>query len=196
MSRLGKKPIPVPDDVKVAISNGAVEIKGSKGSLRQEIPQGIAVTHDQNGGMINVARQSDERSVRALHGLVRSLVNNMVIGVSKGFEKELEVIGIGYAASLKGKELVLSVGFSSPVKVPIPQELTVPEPKTSSVAIPGIGSVPVTTVTVTGIDKQKVGQFAATVRAVRPPEPYKGKGIRYKGEEVHRKAGKAMAAGE
>ena len=197
MSRLGNKPIPVPGGVQVSVSDGVVEINGPKGALTQQIPRGITVEHDRNdGGAIKVARQSDARAHRALHGLVHSLVKNMVIGVTDGFTKALEIIGVGYGAKLQGKDLVLSVGFTNPVKVPIPEGLTVAEPQSTSVAMPGIGSVPVTAVTVSGIDKQKVGQFAATVRAVKRPEPYKGKGIRYKGEEVRRKAGKAMAGTE
>ena len=196
MSRLGNKPIPVPGGVQVSVSDGVVEIKGPKGSLTQQIPRGITVEHDRNDAAIKVARQSDARAHRALHGLVYSLVKNMVVGVTDGFSKSLEIIGVGYGAKLQGKELVLSVGFTNPVKVPIPEGLTVAEPQSTSVAMPGIGSVPVTAITISGTDKQKVGQFAADVRAVRPPEPYKGKGIRYKGEEVRRKAGKAMAGTE
>jgi len=196
MSRLGKKPIPVPGGVRVSINDGIVEIEGPKGSLTQEIPREINVEHDRNNGYLKIARQSDARPARAMHGLTRSLINNMVIGVTEGFTKGLEIIGVGYGAKLQGKDLVLSVGFSNPVKVPIPEGLTVAEPETTSVAMPGVGSVPVTTITGSGIDKQKVGQFTAAIRAVKPPEPYKGKGIRYKGEEVRRKAGKAMAGAE
>ena len=196
MSRIGKKPVPVPSGVQIAINNGTIEIKGPKGTLEQRIPAGVEVQHDQAGGTINITRQSDARHHRALHGLVRSLINNMVTGVTDGFSKSLEVIGVGYSAKVQGKELVLAVGFSHTVNMPIPEGLDVAEPKTASVAMPGIGSVPVTAISISGADKQKVGQFAANVRAVKPPEPYKGKGIRYKGEEVRRKVGKAMAGVE
>ncbi len=193
MSRIGKKPIPVPAGVEVGINNGTVEIKGPKGSLTHDIPRKIVVEYHQSDKAMIVTRESDERTVRALHGLTRSLVNNMVAGVTQGFTKDLEIIGVGYGAKVQGKELAVSVGFTNPVSLPIPDGLEVSEPKTDNVAMPGVGSVPVTSLAISGIDKQKVGQFAAAVRAVRPPEPYKGKGIRYKGEEVRRKVGKAMA---
>lgn len=193
MSRIGKKPIPVPAGVEVGINNGTVEIKGPKGSLTHDIPRKIVVEYHQSDKAMIVTRESDERTVRALHGLTRSLVNNMVAGVTQGFTKDLEIIGVGYGAKVQGKELAVSVGFTNPVSLPIPDGLEVSEPKTANVAMPGVGSVPVTSLAISGIDKQKVGQFAAAVRAVRPPEPYKGKGIRYKGEEVRRKVGKAMA---
>ena len=196
MSRIGKKPVPVPAGVKIAINNGAIEIKGPKGALTQDIPPGVEVEHDQADSSIKVTRQSDARPARAMHGTARSLISNMVAGVTGGFSKSLEIIGVGYSAKLQGKQLVLAVGFSDPVELTIPEGLQVAEPKTASVAMPGVGSVPVTTIAISGIDKQLVGQFAADVRAVKPPEPYKGKGIRYKDEEVRRKAGKVMAGAE
>lgn len=196
MSRIGKKPVPVPAGVQVAINNGTIEIKGPKGALTQDIPPGVEVVHDHGDNSIKVTRQSDARPVRALHGLARSLINNMVAGVTDGFAKTLEIIGVGYSAKVQGKQLVLALGFSNPVEIIIPEGLQVSEPQTASVAMVGVGSVPVTTITISGIDKQQVGQFAANVRSVKPPEPYKGKGIRYKDEEVRRKAGKVMAGAE
>jgi len=194
MSRIGRLPIALPGGVSVSISGGSVEVKGPKGTLKQSIPQRVAVQN--NNGSIEVTRESDEREVKALHGLARSLIANMVKGVAEGFSKSVEVIGVGYGAKMQGDELVVSVGFTNPVKMKVPDGLKVADPKTVNISIPGIGSVPVTTVTVEGADKQLVGQFAASVRAIRPPEPYKGKGIRYKGEEVRKKAGKAMGAGD
>jgi len=194
MSRIGKLPIAVPGGVSVSISGGSIEIKGPKGTLAQAIPPRVAVKS--NNGSIEVTRESDERTAKAIHGLTRSLIANMVKGVTEGFAKSVEVIGVGYGAKMQGNELVVSVGFTNPVKMKLPEGLKVADPKTVSISVPGIGSVPVTTITVEGADKQLVGQFAATLRAIRPPEPYKGKGIRYKGEEVRRKAGKAMGAGE
>lgn len=176
MSRIGKNPIPVPSGVDVAISGSNVTVKGPKGTLVRDIPG--AVTVRQDGDTLLVERPDDERQSRALHGLVRSLVNNMVVGVSQEFSKELEIIGTGYRAALQGQTLDLSLGFSHPVKVDAPTGITfeVPTP---------------TRIVVRGIDKEQVGQVAANIRKVRPPEPYKGKGIRYAGEYVRRKAGKA-----
>jgi large subunit ribosomal protein L6 len=196
MSRIGRQPIAIPEGVDVVINDGTVEIKGPKGALTQDLPRGITVEHDEAGKSIVVKKNADTHSIRALHGLTRALLNNMVVGVTAGFTKALEVIGVGYGAKVQGGNLVLSVGLTNPVPLPIPQGLQVAEPTTTNVAIPGVGSVPVTTIVITGVDKREVGQFAAAVRAARPPEPYKGKGIRYKGEEVRRKAGKAMAGVE
>jgi large subunit ribosomal protein L6 len=176
MSRVGKAPITLPSGVDVKVSGGTVQVKGPKGSLTQEIDPVIHVSVDD--GTVNLGRDNDERSSRALHGLYRTLVNNMVIGVSEGYSKELTAVGVGYRAALKGKNIELQVGFSHPVNVDAPDGITfeVPEP---------------TKIIVSGIDKQLVGQVAANIRAVRPPEPYKGKGIRYVDEHVRRKAGKA-----
>ncbi len=176
MSRVGNAPISLPDGVELKVTDGLVEVKGSKGSLTQAIAPVITVTVDD--GTVTLSRVSDERSARALHGLSRALINNMVIGVSEGYKKELTAVGVGYRAALKGNTLELQVGFSHPVSIEAPDGITfeVPEP---------------TKIIVSGIDKQKVGQVAANVRAVRPPEPYKGKGIRYSDEYVRRKAGKA-----
>ncbi len=176
MSRVGKAPITLPNGVDVKVSGNIVEVKGPKGSLTQDVDPAIHVSVDD--GTVHVGRDNDERSSRALHGLYRSLINNMAIGVSEGYSKELTAVGVGYRAALKGESLELQVGFSHPVKVDAPDGITfeVPEP---------------TKIIVSGIDKQLVGQVAANIRAVRPPEPYKGKGIRYVDEHVRRKAGKA-----
>jgi len=176
MSRVGKTPITLPSGVDVKVSGRIVEVKGPKGSLTQDVDPAIHVSVD--GGTVILGRDDDERSSRALHGLYRSLINNMVIGVSEGYSKELTAVGVGYRAALKGKRLELQVGFSHPVNVDAPDGITleVPEP---------------TKIIVSGIDKQLVGQVAANIRAIRPPEPYKGKGIRYVDEHVRRKAGKA-----
>jgi large subunit ribosomal protein L6 len=175
MSRVGKAPIPVPSGVDVTVNGADVTVKGPKGTLSRTVPG--AVTIRQDGDTLLVERPDDERQSRALHGLVRSLVNNMVVGVSQEFVKELEIIGTGYRAALQGSTLDLSLGFSHPVKVDAPDGITfeVPSP---------------TRVVVRGIDKEQVGQVAADIRALRKPEPYKGKGVRYLGEHVARKAGK------
>jgi large subunit ribosomal protein L6 len=175
MSRIGRKPIPLPDGVNVAISPGRVVVRGPLGELAQVVPQRIAI--EQSDGEIVVTRPTERGEDRALHGLTRSLVANMVEGVTKGFEKRLEIQGVGYRAQLKGQDLELAVGFSHPVLYKQPSGITfdVPQP---------------TVVVVQGIDKQQVGKVASEIRAVRPPEPYKGKGIRYAGEYVRRKIGK------
>ncbi len=176
MSRIGNSPISLPSGVEVKMRGDTVEVKGPKGTLTQIVDSAITVAVDE--GTVTVARDNDERQNRALHGLTRALINNMVIGVTDGYSKELTAVGVGYRAVLKGKFLELQVGFSHPVNIEAPEGITfeVPEP---------------TKIIVSGIDKQKVGQVAADVRAVRPPEPYKGKGIRYSDEHVRRKAGKA-----
>ena len=180
MSRVGKAPISLPSGVDVKVDAGAVEVKGPKGTLTQALDPMISVSVDD--GTLTIDREGDERNVRALHGLTRALINNMVIGVSEGFSKELTLVGVGYRAALKGKEIELQVGFSHPVSIAAQEGITfeVPEP---------------TKIVVSGIDKQKVGQVAADIRSVRPPEPYKGKGIRYTDEYVRRKAGKAGVTG-
>jgi large subunit ribosomal protein L6 len=175
MSRIGRRPIEVPAGVTVAVSPGRVQVNGPMGELSQAVPQRMQI--EQSEGAINVARPTDRGEDRALHGLTRTLVANMVEGVTKGFEKRLEIQGVGYRATLRGSDLELAVGYSHPV---------VMKPR-DGIAF----EVPVPTqVVVRGIDKQQVGQTAAEVRAVRPPEPYKGKGIRYEGEYVRRKVGK------
>ena len=177
MSRIGKAPIPVPSGVEVTIDGRRVAVKGPKGELDLEVPGEITVRQD--GEELVVERPDDERQSRALHGLARSLVNNMVVGVSEGFSKELQIVGVGYRAAAKGSDgLELQLGFSHSVNVTAPAGITfdVPEP---------------TRIIVSGTDKQVVGQVAADIRSYRKPEPYKGKGVRYLGEHVARKAGKA-----
>ena len=176
MSRVGKAPISLPSGVEVKVSGRVVEVKGPKGSLTQDIDPAINVSVED--GTVALDRSNDERSSRALHGLYRSLINNMVIGVSEGYSKELTAVGVGYRASLKGKNLELLVGFSHPVNIEAPDGITFEVPEQTKIIV-------------SGIDKQMVGQVAANIRAVRPPEPYKGKGIRYVDEHVRRKAGKA-----
>jgi len=180
MSRVGNVPISLPASVEVKVTGTTVEVKGAKGTLTQWIDPTVSVTVDD--GTVTVTRANDERSTKALHGLYRSLISNMVLGVSEGYMKELTAVGVGYRAALKGKNIELQVGFSHPVNIEAPDGITfeVPEP---------------TRIIVSGIDKQKVGQVAANIRSVRPPEPYKGKGIRYKDEHVRRKAGKAGVSG-
>ncbi len=176
MSRIGNSPISVPDGVDVSVSGADVTVKGPKGSLSRTFSEHVSVSLDD--GVLTVARDSEEREVRALHGLSRALLANMVLGVSQGFSKELRAEGVGYRANLQGRKLELQVGFSHPVHIEAPDgiDFEVPEP---------------TKIIVSGVDKQQVGQFAADIRRVRPPEPYKGKGIRYVDEYVRRKAGKA-----
>jgi large subunit ribosomal protein L6 len=175
MSRIGRKPVPVPEAVTVEIAPGSIAVKGPKGELSQTYSQDMAVK--QEDGVVTVARPTDRGEHRALHGLTRSLIANMVEGVTEGFEKRLEIQGVGYRAALKGKKLELALGYSHPVAVEAPEgiEFEVPQP---------------TEIVVRGIDKQLVGQVAADIRKRRPPEPYKGKGIRYRDEQVLRKVGK------
>ncbi len=179
MSRVGNAPITVPGSVEVTIDGHTVTVKGGKGTLTRTFSDRVSVTLDD--GVLTVARHDEARESRALHGLTRSLLANMVTGVSEGYTKELQTVGVGYRAALSGRTLELQVGFSHPVTIDAPEgiEFEVPEP---------------TKIFVRGIDKEKVGQAAAEIRAVRPPEPYKGKGIRYVDEHVRRKAGKAGVA--
>lgn len=174
MSRVGKKPIKIPEGVQVQIEGQKVKVKGPKGELEREIRPEIAI--EQKEDKIFLSPRGKDKKARAFWGLSRSLIANMVEGVSKGFEKQLEIQGVGYKAKLEGEDLILEVGYSHPVKVKAP---------------PGIGfSVEKNIITVSGIDKELVGNTAARIRKVRKPEPYKGKGIRYKGEQVRRKEGK------
>jgi large subunit ribosomal protein L6 len=175
MSRIGKKPIEVPSTVAVAITAGRVQVNGPLGELSQQVP--VRMQIEQRDGEIVVTRPTDRGEDRALHGLTRSLIANMVEGVTNGFEKRLEIQGVGYRATLKGTALELAVGYSHAVTIDPPAGITfeVPQP---------------TQITVKGSDKQAVGEIAAKIRKVRPPEPYKGKGIRYEGERVRRKVGK------
>jgi large subunit ribosomal protein L6 len=175
MSRIGRQPIPVPAGVNIAIDPGRVMVNGPLGELTQQVP--VRMTIERRDDELVVTRPTDRGEDRALHGLTRSLIANMVEGVTKGFEKRLEIQGVGYRAALRGTSLELNVGYSHPVVIDAPQGITfeVPAP---------------TQVSVKGVDKQRVGEIAAEIRKVRPPEPYKGKGIRYEGEYVRRKVGK------
>ncbi|MEZ5371184.1 MAG: 50S ribosomal protein L6 [Microthrixaceae bacterium] len=176
MSRIGEQPISLPDGVTVSVADGVVSVKGPKGELQQDIPGGIDVVVGE--GVVDVKRPDDERESRSMHGLVRSLVNNMVVGTSKGFQKDLEIVGTGYRATAKGSGLELLLGYSHSITVDAPEGITFTLPRNTYIEI-------------TGIDKQLVGQVAANIRALRSPEPYKGKGVRYADEHVKRKAGKA-----
>ena len=178
MSRIGKKPVPVIDGVKVSIAGRTVNIEGPQGKLAMEHRPEVSVAYDEKAREVIVTRNSDERLARALHGLTRSLIQNMVVGVKSGYEKKLEVVGVGYTITLQGKTLALRVGFANEIKKTIPAGLKVTCPDQTHVVIQGC-------------DKQVVGQFAAELRAVRKPEPYKGKGVRYQGEHVKLKPGKA-----
>ena len=177
MSRIGKLPIPVPAGVEVTIDGATVTVKGSKGEITRTFNEKMTISQAEDNSIV-VERPNDERESRALHGLTRSLINNMVIGVNEGFSKTLELVGVGYRAALKGDKLEIQLGFSHPVIVDAIEgiKFECPEP---------------TIINISGIDKQLVGQVAADIRAFRKPEPYKGKGIRYQGEHVRRKEGKA-----
>lgn len=180
MSRIGKKPVAVPDSVKVAIADHKITVEGPLGKLEQEFRPEIDLAFDADAKAVTVSRNCETRLARALHGLSRSLVRNMIEGVTKGYEKRLEIVGVGYIAALQKDVLQLRVGFANELQKPVPAGLKVTCPDQQHVVIKGI-------------DKQLVGQFAAEVRALRKPEPYKGKGIRYEGEAVRRKQGKVMA---
>jgi large subunit ribosomal protein L6 len=176
MSRIGKMPIALPAGVKVTINGNHVTVSGKNGKLEQRFRPEISIT--QENGIITVARPNDTNQSRAYHGLTRALLNNMVVGVNEGFERRLEVEGVGYRAEMQGKDLVLNVGYSHPVLINPPTDVTFDVEARGKLII------------VKGIDKQVVGEICAQIRKVRPPEPYKGKGIRYQGEHVRRKAGK------
>jgi large subunit ribosomal protein L6 len=181
MSRVGQAPIPVPSGVEVKIEGRVVTVKGPKGELTRTLPEALSITQDD--GQLTVARIDDERESRALHGLFRTLIANMVTGVTEGYRRALEIVGVGYRATAQGdRALELAVGYSHTVKVQAPEGITFEVPSN-------------TRIDVVGIDKETVGQVAADIRAIRKPEPYKGKGIRYQGEVVRRKAGKAASAG-
>jgi large subunit ribosomal protein L6 len=179
MSRVGKAPITLPSGVSVDIDGQKVKVKGPKGELLREFHERVSITEDD--GVLTVSRSNDERQSRALHGLSRALLANMVIGVSEGYKKELSIVGVGYRAALNGNSIDLQLGFSHPVSVDAPAGITFEVPEQTKIII-------------SGIDKESVGQIASEIRAIRPPEPYKGKGIRYVDEYVRRKAGKAGVA--
>lgn len=182
MSRIGKQPVDCPAGVKVQVGEGKVRVEGPKGKLELAYHRNMIVQIDEATKAVKVTRPDDERLNRSLHGLTRSLIANMVEGVTKGFEKKLKIEGIGYQARMDKKTLVLTVGYANAIEMAPPEGVTVqlPDP---------------TTIVITGADKQQVGQFAAEVRQARPPEPYKGKGIRYEKEQVRRKEGKSFASG-
>jgi len=176
VSRIGRKPISLPSGVETIIEDRSITVNGPKGSLARQIPQDITIAKEDD--VLLVQRPSDAKRHRALHGLTRALVANMVVGVTNGYEKKLELVGVGYRAQLQGQKLVISIGFSHPVEVEPPEGIVFEVPA-------------VTKITVKGIDKQLVGNTAAHIRAIRKPEPYKGKGIKYENEVIRRKAGKA-----
>lgn len=186
MSRIGRKPVSVPANVKVAVKGQDILVEGPKGKLNLSVRNELQIAFDDKTKAITVTQNeksgATERTLKSLHGLTRSLINNLVEGVTKGYEKKLKIEGIGYQARTDKKKVTLTVGFANPIEVPIPEGITVTLPDPTNIII-------------TGIDKQKVGQFAAQVRAVRKPEPYKGKGIRYDTEVVRRKEGKSLASG-
>jgi len=183
MSRIGKKPVILPDGVEVSFNGRQITVKGPKGELSWQIPDGIEVKQEER--VLTFHRINDKPKIRALHGLTRSLVQNIVTGVSEGFTRRLEIRGTGYRAQVSGQKLTITVGFSHPVVFEFPKDITVKVEGTTTK-----DQLPTTIISVSGIDKQKVGHYAALIRRVRPPEPYKGKGIRYEGEYVRRKAGK------
>lgn len=182
MSRIGRQPVILVDGVAAQAKGGSLEVSGPRGTLVMDVPVPIEVTVDEAEKRLVVSRPNDEKRNRALHGLVRALAANMVKGVTDGFTKKLAIVGVGYNAKVQGKSLTLNVGYSNPVEMAIPDGIAVETPAPIEIAI-------------SGTDKQKVGQFAAEVRGVRPPEPYKGKGIRYADEQVRRKQGKAFVSG-
>jgi len=190
MSRIGRKPIPVPANIKVAICDRTVSVDGPKGRLSLEHRPEVQVTFDEAARQIVVARRDDSRPGRSLHGLTRALIANMIHGVTEGYSKTLEIYGTGYGVKVQGKKVAVNVGFANTVELDIADGLAVDiqTPQSRSDTQPAV-------FTVTGADKQKVGDLAARIRKIKPPEPYKGKGIRYQGEHIRRKAGKAFAGG-
>ncbi|QRP45379.1 50S ribosomal protein L6 [Amycolatopsis sp. FDAARGOS 1241] len=176
MSRIGKLPVTVPSGVEVTINGQHIQVKGPKGTLEHTVAEPITVERGEDGALL-VKRPDDERESRALHGLTRTLVNNLVVGVTQGYEKKLEIHGVGYRVQAKGSDLEFALGYSHPVKIEAPEGITF------KVETP-------TRFSVSGIDKQKVGQIAAVIRKLRRPDPYKGKGLRYEGEKIRRKVGK------
>jgi large subunit ribosomal protein L6 len=177
MSRIGRKPIPVPAGVKVALSASAVEVQGPKGKMNVPLPRGIHF--EQKDGVLNALRESDDHA--ALHGLARALVANAVRGVTEGFKKDLDIVGVGYRAELKGKTVVFALGYSHPIEFPVPEGIVITVEKQTHLSV-------------SGADRARVGQVAANIRGLRPPDPYKQKGIRLTGERLKKKAGKAGAA--
>jgi large subunit ribosomal protein L6 len=179
VSRIGKLPITLPSDVKVAVDAGGIRVEGPKGKLSSTVPDGVAIRVE--GNVVRVERASEDRRIRALHGLTRKLIANMTHGVSQGFSRVLEINGVGYRAEVKGQEIHMTLGYSHPVIFPLPPGVT------ASVERQVV-------ITLTGADRQVVGEMAAKIRSLRPPEPYKGKGIKYREEVIRRKAGKAVGS--
>jgi large subunit ribosomal protein L6 len=175
MSRIGKKPVPIPSGVTANVEGQTVKVKGPKGALQVVLPDDVEVKMD--AGAVKVDPRNETKRARAMWGTSRTLVSNLVTGVTKGFEKKLEITGVGYRAALQGKNLQISLGYSHEVLYPVPEGITIAAPKPTEIVV-------------TGIDKQKVGQVAAEIRGFRPPEPYKGKGVKYAGEYIFRKEGK------
>jgi large subunit ribosomal protein L6 len=175
MSRIGKKPVPIPSGVTANVEGQTVKVKGPKGALQVVLPEDVEVKMD--SGSVKVDPRNETKRARAMWGTSRTLVSNLVTGVTKGFEKKLEITGVGYRAALQGKNLQISLGYSHEVLYPVPEGITIAAPKPTEIVV-------------TGIDKQKVGQVAAEIRGFRPPEPYKGKGVKYAGEYIFRKEGK------
>jgi len=178
MSRIGKKPIAIPKDVKIEVKDGAVHVEGPKGKLNVVLPARISV--EIKDSQVKVNRMGDSKQDRSLHGLIRALVNNMLIGVTQGYSKELEIIGVGFKAQVQGNKLNMQLGFSHPVVFDIPEGIKAETPKPTQIVLKGI-------------DKQKIGKAATEIRSIYPPEPYKGKGIRFAGEYIKKKVGKAQA---
>ena len=178
MSRIGKQPVVLPAGISAKVADGAVTLKGPKGELTQKIPETVAVALE--GSVLNITRQGEDKQSRADHGTIRALLQNMVVGLKEGYSRELEIQGVGFKASISGKQLTLNVGYSHPVDYTVPEGITV-------------AVTDGTQLKVSGVDKQLVGQVSARIRSFRPPEPYKGKGVRYKNERVRRKAGKTVA---
>ncbi len=183
MSRIGKQPVAVPAGVKIEIGKGSLKAEGPKGSLSQRLHPDMIVEHDASAGVIRVSRPTEAKRHKALHGLTQRLVTNAVVGVSEGFMRRLQVVGVGYNARAQGREITMNLGFSNPVVMKVPEGLEVETPSPTQIIV-------------RGCDKQRVGQFAAEIRHKRPPEPYKGKGVRYEDEYVRRKAGKAFVGGQ
>ncbi len=183
MSRIGRKPVLIPDGVEVRIEGGRISVKGPKGELAYQVPESISVSNE--NGKLMFTRNSEKPKVRSLHGLARAITQNLVTGVSSGFTRRLEIRGTGYRAQVSSNKLILTVGFSHPVELEFPEDVTVKIEGTTTK-----DQLPTTLISISGIDKEKVGHYASLVRRIRPPEPYKGKGIRYEGEYVRRKAGK------
>jgi large subunit ribosomal protein L6 len=182
VSRIGKQPVVIPPGVKVSVSGGAVKVEGPQGKVSASFRPEVRITLDEPNKRVVVGRTGETKFARAYHGTTRALIANMVEGASKGFPRNLEIVGVGYNAKVQGKKLVLQVGFCHPVEIPIPEgiKVVIPQP---------------TRIELVGADKQVVGEFAARIRRIRPPEPYKGKGIRYEGEHIIKKAGKAFGSG-